>query len=118
MEQVAKFVFALGGIANAMINGQQLDYTECKLSYRDGIFDWARFDRQMFGSRAILAIMEIPSTETYHYPMAAPLVQAPGALAAPILVLMSRPGSSRSPLEWWDQRRKPKTPKPPSGGAS
>jgi hypothetical protein len=71
MEQVAQYVFDLGGIADAMINRQPQDYTVCKLVSGDDVFDWVHSDRQTLGSRAMLAIMDIPSADTYQFPMAA-----------------------------------------------
>jgi hypothetical protein len=72
MEQVAQFVYDLSSVADAMINRQPQDYSLCKVVGQSGTdYAWAHSDRQLLGSRAMLAIMDIPSADAYQFPMAA-----------------------------------------------
>jgi hypothetical protein len=71
MEQAAQFVYDLASVADAMVNRQPQSYNNCKLLSGDDTYGWAHPDRQLLGQRALLAIMDIPSSEAFQFPTAA-----------------------------------------------
>ena len=83
MEQVAQFVYDVAAAGDAMIDRQPQDYSVCKVVGQGGSdYAWAHSDRQLLGSRAMLAIMDIPSADAYQFPMAA-LQNHAGKFVAP-----------------------------------